>query len=455
MVGILPTYPTNGGGGGGSITGSLAGLSDVSISMPISAQVLSFGAGGKWRNTNLTDIPAFANLQAQVTSISVSAFTPITTTAALTGNLQSQISAEIVNRQAADQNLQQQINEVASSAHVVFSEIVTGDGITTLFQLTGNISNGQFISGGWNPLNVLNTLESDVTDLNGKPIYDGGILSLFTRHRIYVDTINTTGLVTTDYIPLNNQVFKIWYWYNLQPNDRIYNYYRDDYVAKMEENSGDLATAIVANVVNFNNILSNTDVNVQLALETLDKHTHPQIADLSASIINLQATKQDNITLLGSSGVVVTESPTNTWTISVTGNSTTNIIAGNGITVVPSGNDSIVAVTDYISKTDIQLINATVVHVTGNETIFDTKNFAITPLVSGTYNVLHQGNAAFEWHQTTPSSLWDITHPLNKHPSVTTANETGGEFSGTLTYINNNNVTVKFFTPQTGYAYLN
>jgi hypothetical protein len=393
-VGILPSYGAGGsGGGGGSITGSLAGLSDVVISAPISAQILSYGTDGKWHNTNLSANPSFVNLQAQVNSISTSAFTPLTTTSALTGSLQTQISAEIVNRQAADQNLQQQINEVASSAHVVFSEVVTGDGISTQFQLTGAITNGQFISGGWNALNVLNTLESDVTDLNGKPIYDGGLLSLFSRHRIYVDTISTTGLVTTDYVPLNNQVFKIWYWYNLQPTDRIHDYYRDDYVAKMEENSGDIATAIVANVVNFHNILSNSDVNVQLALETLDQHTHPQIAELSASIISIQS--------------------------------------------------------------QIVAIDAGVVHITGNETIFGTKNFALTPTVSGAYNVLHQGNAAFEWHQVASSTLWDITHPLDKHPSVTTVNDTGGEIIGTVSYINNNNVTVRFYTPQTGYAYLN
>jgi hypothetical protein len=465
-MGILPSYGFGSGGGSGSITGTLSGLSDVSITSPVSAQLLSFGNAGKWVNTNLTNIPAFVTLQAQVNSISVSGYTPLATTAALTGALQSQISSEITNRQLGDQNLQQQINEVVAGSHVVFSEQLTGNGISTHYQLTGAITNGQFISGGWAVINVLSSLESNITDVNGKPIYDAGILSLFTRHRIYIDSIDLSGGVNLDYAPQNSQVFKLWYWYDLQGTDRINNYYRDDFVAKMEQNDGDLATNVVANIVNFNNILSNTDNTVQKALETLDDHTHPEIASISASVINLGNTKQNNITLIGGANVSIVQAPAATWTISVTGVGSASIAAGTGISVTPSGAVSVIAVVDYIGKTEvaaisasldsrIQLVDASVVHLTGNESISGSKNFAQTPSVSGLYTVLHTGNAFYEHYQATPSSLWIVAHNLNRHPSVTTTNLSGYVIIGDVTYINNNIVTISVQPARAGYAYFN
>jgi hypothetical protein len=399
-VGILPTViKPGGGGGGGSITGSLDDLSDVILSSPTSGQVLAFGPGQYWRNKNLSSVPEFQILQAQVSSISTSAFTPITTTAALTGSLQSQISSEVINRQLGDQNLQQQINEVAAGSHVVFSEQLTGNGVATHYQLTGAVTNGQFISGGWAAINVLTSLESNITDVNGKPVYDAGILSLFTRHRIYINSIDITGGVNLDYAPQNGQTFKLWYWYDLQPTDRINNYYRDDFVAKMEQNDGDLATNIVANVVNFNNILSNTDNTVQKALETLDDHTHPEIPILSASVVSLTT-----------------------------------------------------AVTSLSAQ--VAYVDAHVVHLAGNENISGSKNFTNIPTVSG-FNVLHYGNAWFEYYQATPSTLWTINHNLDRHPSVTTTNTSGIVIVGSVTYINNDIVAVKFTPARSGYAYLN
>jgi hypothetical protein len=407
-VGILPSYITgSGGGGSGSVTGTLSGLSDVTISSPVSAQILSYGNDGKWHNTNLSANPEFQVLQAQVLSISTSAFTPLTTTATISANLQGQISSEVMNRQLADQNLQQQINELAAGAHVVFCENMTGDGLSNQFNLTGLVANGEFISGGWKAANVLNTLHSDVTDMAGKPIYDGGLLSIFTRHRIAVDTINITGQVTLDYIPLAAQEFKVWYWYDLQGTDRIDNYYRDDFVASMEETSGDLATNIQVNTVNFAHILSASDNNVQRALETLDDHTHPEIVTLQSNVVTLSA----SVTTLQSQVVSL--------------------------------------------SAEILSINGDFVHLTGNESISGSKNFEVTPTVSGGYSVLHSGNAFYEHTQSVASALWTVDHNLNRHPSVTTTNVTGGVINGTVSYINNNTVTIKFTPARTGFAYFN
>jgi hypothetical protein len=187
-----------------------------------------------------------------------------------TDTISAAVNTEIDDRIAGDNYLQQQINQVAAAQYLIFSEQVTGNGITSQFQLNGTITNAQFVSGGWNVINVQNALPSDVTDINGKPIYDASLIYLFTRHRIGVNSITGNGYVNLDYIPQNNQIFKIWYWYSLTDFDRIDNYYRDDFVAKMEETAGELATATAVNTANFINILSSSDDTVQKALQTVD-----------------------------------------------------------------------------------------------------------------------------------------------------------------------------------------
>ena len=279
----------------------------------------------------------------------------------ITNNYTTNVQTHAVSAHlsAVDSYLQQQINQVASSEYVVFREQFTGNGTSKQFQLNGTITNAQFVSGGWNNTNVLNTLNSDITDLNNKPIYDAGILSIFTRHRIYVDSITGSSFVNLDFIPQNAQQFYVWYWYSLTDNDRIDNYYRDDYVAKMEENSGDLATNIVSNTLNFNNILSSLDITVQKSLETIDSKAilRSEVANVSASLSSItyaasanalaqaktityaasanalvqansitssvSANLQDqinSINVVGGYNIQVVESPTNTFSISLSSN---------------------------------------------------------------------------------------------------------------------------------------
>lgn len=200
--------------------------------------------------------------------------------------ISANLSLEISNRINYDAYLQQQINEVSSAQYLIFSEQMTGNGNSTQFQLTGNITNAQFISGGWNILNVQNSLPSNITDINGKSIYDAGILYLFTRHKINIVSISGNAVVNLDYIPQNNEIFKLWYWYSLSGFDRIDHYYRDDFVAKMEEVSGELATGTVVNTVSFNNILSPFDNTVQNALNTIDSKVilKSEVSNVSAGL---------------------------------------------------------------------------------------------------------------------------------------------------------------------------
>jgi len=188
----------------------------------------------------------------------------------ITGGIQSQIN--ILNNETSD--LQIQINEITTGIKVVFCEEFIGQGGTSSCTLNGAITNGSFISGGWASINVANTLPVNITDLSGKPIYDS--TNLFTRHRINVTGLNSSGLATFDYTTRPTQDYKIWYFYSFSVNDRIHDYYRDDFVASMEESVSDqrLASQIQVNTVSFDGTLGATDTTVQQALDTLDDHTH-------------------------------------------------------------------------------------------------------------------------------------------------------------------------------------
>lgn len=167
-----------------------------------------------------------------------------------------------------------------SPLSLVYSEEFTGTGTDLIFTLTGAVTNATYQLGSWVLSRVANTLPSDVTTAQDGALYDSG--NIFTRHRISVVSINAgTGEVTLDYPPRNGAVFKIWYWYTLKKTDVLSFYYRSEYVSKMEGDisSGDLIAAqnVAVNTDNFDTILSASDSDLQTALETLDKHTHPEI----------------------------------------------------------------------------------------------------------------------------------------------------------------------------------
>jgi hypothetical protein len=67
------------------------------------------------------------------------------------------------------------------------------------------------------------------------------------------------------------------------------------------------------------------------------------------------------------------------------------------------------------------------------------------------------GNVAtgYTHEQLGPSSLWTITHNLNRYPSVTVADSTGQKFIGDVTYVSATVITIGFRAPFSGVAYLN
>lgn len=64
-------------------------------------------------------------------------------------------------------------------------------------------------------------------------------------------------------------------------------------------------------------------------------------------------------------------------------------------------------------------------------------------------------NSSFAYNQSTPATTWNITHNLNKYPSVVTIDSTGITVTGTVSYIDQNTLTITFSAAIAGNAYLN
>ena len=58
-------------------------------------------------------------------------------------------------------------------------------------------------------------------------------------------------------------------------------------------------------------------------------------------------------------------------------------------------------------------------------------------------------------NQSTPTTVWNVAHNLNKRPSVGIVTSAGDEVEGDVKHIDNNNITITFSSPFGGKAYIN
>jgi hypothetical protein len=65
------------------------------------------------------------------------------------------------------------------------------------------------------------------------------------------------------------------------------------------------------------------------------------------------------------------------------------------------------------------------------------------------------GDAHFEHTQLDPEAIWEITHNLNKKPSITVVDSSDAMVVGEIEYINNNTVRLIFVGAFSGKAYFN
>lgn len=192
-------------------------------------------------------------------------------------NTHSQIDTHIANYN---------LHSKFPNPEVVFYEEFTGDGGTTVFNLTGTVQNGSFSSGSWDASRIKTTYPSHATGSDKKATYDS--TNLFTRNRVSISSITAAGVVTLDYAPRAGVTFYVWYWYELQDTDIVDDYRREDFIASMEGYSQSIGANIALDTTVFNGILSGADVDVQTALETLDDHAHTSsdITDFDTEVSN-------------------------------------------------------------------------------------------------------------------------------------------------------------------------
>lgn len=65
------------------------------------------------------------------------------------------------------------------------------------------------------------------------------------------------------------------------------------------------------------------------------------------------------------------------------------------------------------------------------------------------------GDKHFTYIKSTPDNVWDITHDLDKYPSVTVVDSAGSVVIGDITYTSKSALTVTFSAAFSGKAYLN
>ena len=88
-------------------------------------------------------------------------------------------------------------------------------------------------------------------------------------------------------------------------------------------------------------------------------------------------------------------------------------------------------------------------YVTGSSTIQALQYYSIQ------IDEIEGFDSHFEFTQGVPATTWDITHNLNKFPSITVVDTANTTVIGSYEYINKNRVILSFSDPFAGKAFLN
>lgn len=120
-------------------------------------------------------------------------------------------------------------------------------------------------------------------------------------------------------------------------------------------------------------------------------------------------------------------------------------LTSNGSGEIDTINDSDVILLDDYSDLDVTTEIKTQQDL--NQAMHD---ILIAILSNQTLGDLHHTHDQF-----TPSDIWIVYHTLNKKPSITVTDTAGTELEGEIRYNSNNQVTITFNFPFSGYAYLN
>ncbi len=134
----------------------------------------------------------------------------------------------------------------------------------------------------------------------------------------------------------------------------------------------------------------------------------------------------------------------------------TNPLIGSTVLVTNANDISKWAVYKWVSSTqDIDENNfydIVLEYVSGNGSLEDEEYYLISLLL---YDIDSNTDKTFTFTQSVASSTWSVTHNLDKFPSVSVVDSGNTTVLGSVEYINENELTITFSAPFSGYAYMN
>lgn len=143
------------------------------------------------------------------------------------------------------------------------------------------------------------------------------------------------------------------------------------------------------------------------------------------------------------------------------------------LSVSDSSNQNVVAFMEYIVGNDILINEQNDISTFGHYTVDSYTNNGdfytlvlinkkgVGSLVEGRhydfalFTLSTQGTPTFIFNQGVPASTWSVQHNLGKFPSITVIDTANTVVTGEYTYVDTNNVTLKFSAGFAGKAYLN
>jgi hypothetical protein len=126
------------------------------------------------------------------------------------------------------------------------------------------------------------------------------------------------------------------------------------------------------------------------------------------------------------------------------------IIIHKGKSINDYGVYKVISVSEDVDE--VNFFNLQLSFIQGNNGLIEDKEYILS--VVDFYN-LEGSDKNFVFTQDVPSDTWNINHGLQKFPSVTVVLSTGQKGYADISYIDENNLTVKFAGDESGKAYIN
>jgi len=125
---------------------------------------------------------------------------------------------------------------------------------------------------------------------------------------------------------------------------------------------------------------------------------------------------------------------------------TNTITTADGSTVVLTNIPTLSQIADWDTAYDSNIVSA---NITGNV----TKSLNLVRRDGGSVSVAYTDTYVFT--QSSPSATWNVTHNMDKYPSVTVIDSGNNEVVGDVVYNSLNDLTITFSGSFSGTAYIN